>query len=162
MTLISVFPPGLVLQTILVRGGAFKARYEYSDEGERMRFFFVANSDPVSSETIFLLTATTQTDKRLKKHGARAKLVVVDLPKMDYPSIDVDSVIDCDCKIIRRPREIFELHSRSQKYHPLPRLLGTILSWVHSAIASARTLSANDKRLILGPEPDGNGNDVEP
>jgi hypothetical protein len=127
-------------------------------EGEKDRFFFVANNDPQNSETIFLVTATTKIESRLKRHGARAGLVVVIVTRADYAELTEDSAVDCDCPIIKRPRAKFEAQARAKEYQPLPRLPEEIISKIHAAIASARTLSANDKRLILGPEPDGDGN----
>lgn len=124
-------------------------------EGIKDRYFFVANHSPATDDTIILLTTSTQVEKRRARHGARASLVLVTLEPSEYAELATTSVIDCDCALIKRPRDKFETQALAREYKPLPRLPDPVIGRIRAAVAGARTLSAVEKRLVLGPEPDG-------
>jgi len=147
-----VFPPELLLQAVLVRGGAFRADYEFWNEGLKERYFFVGNHEPHNDEKVLLFTSTTQIDKRQRHHRERAKLVLVEISKTDYPEIEQDSVIDCDCAIVRRARNDFEAQAKRREYRPLTPLPESIMAKICDAVRAAKTLSPVEKRTILGPD----------
>lgn len=151
MTFASVMPPEWVLKAILKQGGAFKASHEFRDEGQKERYFFVANRSPASDELIVLLTPTTQIDKRRRHHRERADLVLVAVGPSDYVDIARPSVIDCESPI-RWPRATFEAQALAGKYKPLPALPTAIFVRILAAISESRTLSLMEKRLILEPD----------
>lgn len=155
MALWQAMPPSLLLQALLVPGGAFSAEYEYFGEGRKKRVFFVVNRAPTADARIFILTATTQIKKREAHHGSRAKDVLVYLSPDHCPGIIKPSVIDCDSLLIRRTRHDFDADAARKAYEPLGQLSSEIMSRICACVAAAKTLSAVEKRVIIGSEPDG-------
>jgi len=141
----------LVLQTILVRGGAFKAKYECFDEGQKDRFFVVANAKPVSDELLMLFTATTQITKRKKYHRNRADLVLVPLDPDTYDGVTEKCVLDCEFPI-KRKRSDFIKHVDSHLYTPQTIVPDVIMAKIAVAVRQTRRLSLVEKRLVLGAE----------
>jgi hypothetical protein len=144
--------PEEILRAIMVPGGAFKARYQYWDEGEKDRYFFVANRRPDVDEKLILFTATTQESKRRAHYRARADLVLVTIEPAEYPSLAVRSVVDFESPPIKRARTVFEQHALDGKYRPLPALPDAIFQRMLGAVAESRGLSVAEKRLILSPD----------
>jgi hypothetical protein len=144
----------LLLQTILVRGGAFKARYECFDEGEKERIFVVANLKPTGDDKIMLFTATTQIHKRRKHHRARADLVLVPLDPLTYDGVTEKCVLDCESPV-RRKRTDFLKDVEGHVYTPLTTVPESIMAKIVAAVRETRTLSPAEKRLILGDQSDG-------
>jgi hypothetical protein len=151
MTLASVVPPALILKAILVRGGAFKATYQFSTEGLKERYFFVINRRPDADDKVVLLTASTQEEKRRQCHGARADVILVTVEPAEYSELRQRSVIDCE-SLIKRPRKDFEAQALARAYKPLPVLPESVIGRIVCAIAASRTLSTAEKRLILEPD----------
>lgn len=153
MKLSEVAPSKLILQTILVRGGAFLADYEFDGKGVKSRYFVVANHNPANDETIILFTATTQIDKRRAHRKDRADVILVPLDPVTYDGVKAPCVLDCE-SAIRRKRADFVKHVEERKYMPLTTLPEIIMARVVAAVREARTLSPAEKRLILGePKP---------
>ena len=139
----------LVLRTILVRGGAFKAKYECLDEGEKTRFFVVANFDPEGSDKLILFTATTQVSKRRKHHRARADLVLVPLDPATYNGVSEVCVLDCESPIKRKKIDFLK-DVQDRKYTPVTTVPEDVMQRIANSVREARTLSPAEKRLILG------------
>lgn len=152
MKLFEKFPPDLLLRSLLQRGAGFKAEYECLNEGPKPRFFFVANLSPETDDKLILFTSTTQEEKRRAHHGSRADEVLVVLEPSTYPDISQRCVIDCESPV-KRTRSVFEQQATSRLYTPVARLPEEYQEAISAAVRNARTLSAAEKRLVLG-EPD--------
>jgi hypothetical protein len=139
----------LLRQTLLARGGAFYATYECSDEGEKVRFFVVANINPANDEKIILFTATTQIRKRRAHHGKRADLVLVPLDPKSYNGVTQLCVLDCESPI-KRKKEVFLKDVDDRKYTPAGSVPEPIMKQIVAAVRAARTLSAIEKSLVIG------------
>jgi hypothetical protein len=143
----------LLLQTILVRGGAFLADYQFLDEGIKSRFFVVANLNPAADGKIILFSATTQIVSRRKHHGSRADVVLVPLEPTTYDGVLVPCVLDCESPI-KRKRADFVKGVVDRDYKPLTTVPQTVMAKIVAAVRESRTLSAAEKRLILGEPTD--------
>jgi hypothetical protein len=144
----------LVLQTLLVRGGAFRARCEFLSEGPKERIFVVANLKPAEDATIILFSATTQIAKRRAHHKGRAALVLVPLDPADYSGVTEPCVLDCESPIKRKISD-FVKHVEDRQYTPLTTAPEAIMTKIVLAVRAARSLSAVEKRLVLGDRSDG-------
>jgi hypothetical protein len=139
----------LLLQTLLVRGGAFMAKYQCFVEEAKVRFFVVANLNPANDDKIILFTATTQVSKRRKHHKARADLVLVPLDPATYGGVSEKCVLDCESPI-KRKREDFLKDVEDRVYTPVTTVPEDIMAKIAAAVREARTLSVAEKRLVLG------------
>jgi hypothetical protein len=139
----------LLRRTLLVRGGAFHARYECLDEGAKERFFVVANINPANDDRIILFTATTKIAKRRAHHGQRADRVLVQLDPNEYDGVTEACVLDCESPV-KRARGAFLRDVDERKYEPAATVPGSIMNRIAAAVRASRTLSAAEKRLIIG------------
>lgn len=151
--LFDIFPTSLLLSSVLVPGGAFRAEYECLDEGLKLRFFFVINKRPETDEPIIMLTSTTKIEERRRHHGRRADQVLVPISPDEYPSLDRPSVLDCESPV-KRKRAVFLAGVQNREYLPLPPLPERILERIRAGVSAARGISPIHKRLVLGSERD--------
>jgi hypothetical protein len=146
----------LLVQTLLARGGAFWSAYECLDEGEKERFFVVANVRPADDDKVILFTATTQVKKRRAHHGSRADVILVPLDPAIYDGVSSQCVLDCEFPI-RRNRSAFLKDVDDRKYTPTTSMPESIMQRIVAAVRAARTLSTAEKRLVLGDPESGTG-----
>src|ERR1700688_1603937 len=139
----------LLRQTLLVRGGAFYAAYECLNEGEKIRFFVVANMNPANDGKLILFTATPQIKKRRAHHGKRADIVLVPLAPKKYNGVTQPCVLDCESPV-KRAREIFLKDVDDRKYTPAGTVPEPIMTMIVAAVRASRQLSAVEKRLVIG------------
>ncbi len=116
----------LLLRTILVRGGAFKAKYECLDEGEKTRFFVVANLNPEGADKLILFTSTTQIAKRRKRHKTRADLILVPLDPHTYDGVSEKCVVDCESPIKRKKADFLK-GVENREYTPVTTVPESIM-----------------------------------
>ena len=140
----------LVTRTLLAHGGAFRAAYQFLDEGHKERIFIVANAAPASDQKIILFSPTTQIEKREAHHKSRASLVLVPLHPSMWDGVTEPCVLDCEAPV-KRKVEDFLKHCEEHKYKPLTSVPEAIMQKVVAAVGESRTLSAAEKRLVLGP-----------
>ena len=141
----------LVLQALLVRGGAFRAQYEFWGEGLKDRIFIVANQNPSGDGTIILFSATTQIAKRRLHHGDRADLVLVPLDPATYDGVTHPCILDCEFPVKRKLAD-FVRHVEDRKYSPLTTAPDSIMDRIVAAVRASRRLSAAEKRLVIGDQ----------
>ena len=146
--LLDSFPPERIKKTILIRGGAFKKKHEFTNEGEKNRFFFILNKCPQEDDRLIIVTATTRIRKR-KKH--RPSEVLVEVTPKEYASLAERSIIDCEsCVVWRRTK--LEEEVDECRIEPLQQLPKSILERICNAISCSKTLPPVDKRLVLEEE----------
>ena len=143
--------PDAIKQIILKPGGAFQMRYQYGNEGEKRRYFFVLNKRPEQDDRIVLLSPTTQIKKR-RTCRRRCPEVLVEISPRECSALEERSVVDCASKpIILDKKKLIEKVGRYE-VQPLSPLSDSLLVCIHKAIASAKTWDAETKRLVLGEE----------
>lgn len=139
---------------LAVPGGAFRYDFQFTDEGQKFRFFFVLNRNPQEDDILVLVTATTKITKA-RKRVRRRNLVAIS--PGDYDSLSTDSVVDCSSPLIYPKQKIVEAIKKKQVIF-LPPLPTGVLQNLRTALLSATTVSPEIKRLVAGDEKEGDGN----
>lgn len=142
------YPPHLIRQSIIVPGGAFQAKYEFRQEGEKVRYFFILNQSPRDDAELVVVTATTQVERR-RRH--RPQEVLVSITPADYEPLSKRSVVDCESAQTWPQSQLIERIAQ-REIRPLEPLPDEIMQKIHKAVAVAKTLSPHVKRLVLGED----------
>lgn len=107
---------------------------------------------PKNDDELVIATSTTQIEKRYKQ---RFHKVLVRVSPSEYSGLPEESVINCDsAKIV--PRDSLLRWISNNKLTPLAPLPNDVLRRLQAAVKHTSTLTARQKRLVLGDEEDDN------
>jgi len=144
------FPPSTIQNHVLKPGGAFRKEYEYEDEGEKPRYFFILNRSPEQDKQLVIVTATTRIEPRKKARESDPK-VLVEIKPHEYGVLKRRSVVDCASAKLWEKKKLMD-DMEEKRIEPLERLPKDILEKMRFAIRRAKTLPRETKRLVLGDE----------
>ena len=147
--LFQAFPSDYIRDQIYIQGGAFRKKHQFATEGEKSRFFFILNLEPKEDDELIIVTTTTKIEGRRKY---RRTEVLVDLSPDDYEPLEVNSIIDCESASDSWEKSVLDNAIDRGKVEALRPIPQVILDRLCKAIASAKTLTVAQKRLILGDD----------
>ena len=146
MNLWKLLPPETIKAQVLVPGGAFKMKFQFSNEGIKDRYFFVLNASPDVQALIVLSTATTKIEKRQRERKAS---VLVAISTQEYPELHSDSLVDCESLLTFEKAELVEMIGKYE-VQPLANLPASLLKRIIEAIRASKSLAPAIKDIVLG------------
>jgi len=138
-------PPGLVQKHLMVQGGAFRRKWEFKNEGNKWRYFFILNKSPLTDDKLLIVTATTKVQKTLRLFS----LAVVVVSPNEYGSLEQESAINCAMPEERSKKELLDAINAGE-IHVMTPLPDSVLARVLKAVETATTITPKSKALILG------------
>lgn len=142
-------PANLIATRIFIAGGAFRMKHRFQGGNEKHRIFFILKNVEQSDAYLYLVTASSEVERRRKLFCNDEKALVVIRPS-EYNALTCESLVDCGSPIPNVNKDRLIAKIENHEIQPLPCLPTDVLQRLREATASSKRLASGQKKLLLG------------
>jgi hypothetical protein len=139
----------LIPDELMLRQGAiFRMIHEFSDEGEKYRFFIVLNYNPQSDILVILTSTTTQLAKLERRYRNEALSPLIYIHPNECAAFTELCAVDCKALITKEKSALLST-MKAKRHEFVDTLPDSKLHEIHAYISQAPDIPYSLKSLIV-------------